>query len=864
MIKPNEFIKNMGAGYNLGNMYECYNFTKSTEYWRYWQYGTWKYSLSSYNTDIIKSTSFTMIKSAETKSIVLSFNIIKELKDFDFKITHSSYKTGNGKIIFNIEKVSLDNEIIKPNIKEFVMSELNNGEASFKFTLNDILGEEQNTDGRKLSVTIAANRDSLTQYPTLDDNILSTVRSYYCTSPIDSWGNRRLKEAHLLAIWAVGFRSIRLPVTWSGHCDVLENGHVTIDKEFFEHLDNILQTIHTDEHPFNICINVHHDDGASGWLRTDKYLTDKTVVNRYKDYWNQISEHFKDYDYWLQFGTNNEVLNSSSVWEGSGVTTTDIFGLVTFQKDAYDIIRNSGGNNKNRIVFYPTYAAKRGSMGASYINPNDPSDKGLWHIPYDDNGNIDAYGICDIHPYNSNITSIQNDNKKVRAYNYPVVYGEYGVNASQLTSKAVCVSQCYLVAYATWAGIGTYLWDDFGTMKTLNKDSCSLTNSYDFDKLWQGFTYNYIPSLCQSANLKQVDIGLTNRRSILCMGDTSTILLDTKDVVTVTQEEGDTVVLSGDTITTGNYGKSTLLAISYTGEYNTITIDVKPYKNKIATVYDKNWEHYSYSVWDSWKVTDNPNNASFFIPVHGGDEIAFTNTTNTNALYVREYSASKSLLTWGDKAYSIASGQSKAVQSNCAFVGVYFIRNRISSGVYQEVKEGTNVTVYSRDYNMNEEGFETEERTANISDLNQYSVSINRIVNIIGGVEYLFDMGIDCKVHVIEYGKDKESIKNDTWYKNGDRFTTNLFSFYMRLDIVIDNITYKSIIEKFENKELEPKLLYHDFCDADNTIYNESYSKDQEIEQGSIIDHEYWKDSITHKIYKASCQNGEMVLIKVE
>ena len=29
------------------------------------------------------------------------------------------------------------------------------------------------------------------------------------------------------------------------------------------------------------------------------------------------------------------------------------------------------------------------------------------------NGNIDAYGICDIHPYNSNITSIQNDNKKV-------------------------------------------------------------------------------------------------------------------------------------------------------------------------------------------------------------------------------------------------------------------------------------------------------------------------------------------------------------------------------------------------------------------------------------------------------------------
>ena len=74
----------------------------------------------------------------------------------------------------------------------------------------------------------------------------------------------------------------------------------------------------------------------------------------------------------------------------------------------------------------------------------------------------------------------------------------------------------------------------------------------------------------------------------------------------------------------------------------------------------------------------------------------------------------------------------------------------------------------------------------------------------------------------------------------------------------------KRIIEKFENKELEPKLLYHDFCDADNTIYNESYSKDQEIEQGSIIDHEYWKDSITHKIYKASCQNGEMVLIKVE
>lgn len=812
-ITPREFIKNMGAGYNLGNMYECFNFTKATEFWRYWQYGTFSYKVMDGSTEIV-GNNFTVVSKGKEVETKMTFTFPDT--SANIVISHNKY-TLTKAMKFVIKSAKVNGSIVAPTKSTFTTTTSGSTQV-FTINASDL---SASASGKSVEITFTVDINALEQYPTSNNTVLSEARTFYATAPIDSWGNRRLKEAHILAIWEAGFRSIRMPITWTGRCDVGTNGHVTIDAEFFAHIDSILAMLHTPAHPFNVFINVHHDDGESGWLQTDAYVDDVEVRNRYADYWTQIANHFKNYDYWLTFGTNNETLNSVKAWEGASVTKKDIYGLVTFQQVAHDIIRSSGGKNADRIVLYPTYAAKRGAMGSTYQNPSDSSDTGTWHIPYESDGSIDPYGICEIHPYNSYIGSVKEDNQKARAYGYPVIYGEYGVSSSQLNDEATCISQAYIVSYATWAGMGTYLWDDFGNMKLLNKDECTLTNSRDFNRLWVGYAHNFIPSLTASATLKEVDIGLTNRRTKMCLGDKTKVLLNSTQKVTLTQESGSSVTIDGNELTTGGLGKSKILAISYTGEYNDIDIDVVQYQNTIDTEYSSGWENNSYSEWDSWKVTVSDANASLFIPVNGGDTIKFVNTSNSNALRVREYNANKSLITWGDKAYSLANGASRAVQPNCAYVGVTFNRTKVGS-VYEEPLAGTKVLVSSRDFNIPENGFETEGRVANISNYNKYSASIFRTIDVIGGVDYTLHIGSDCNVNIIEYGNDGTTIKSNNWYTDGEEFTTNLFTKKIRFEIAIQGDTYADIIEKFNSKEIEPKLYYSDFSDAEPPKYNET------------------------------------------
>ena len=817
-MSPYEFIDSMGAGYNLGNMYECYSFGMGTEFYRYWQYGSWKMSVINGEDILMKEKSASLIKSAKALDISLSFTLPSS-NQFSIVLTSSVYKQGNQNISFDIKNVKIDGKQILPKKDTLILKPLDEGKTTLLVDANEYFGTD--TKEKTCEMTIAIKIDLVKQHPTDEEDVLSQVRRYYAYSPIDSWGNRQLKEAHILAIWEAGFRSIRLPITWMGRCDQLEDGHIKVDQEFFDHLAKIIAMLHTDEHPFYVMINIHHDDQDSGgWLRANSYIDDMTLQNRYRDLVTQICEFMKDYDYWLQFGTNNETLNSRHIWEGGEVKPVDIFGLMMFQQDAHDIIRSSGGKNKERIIMYPTYAAKRGAMASSYQNPNDTNDKGIWHLPLEENGEIDPFGICEIHPYTSNAATVISDNQYVCKYKYPVIYGEFGVNASQLNTQSVCQSQALMVSYATLHHIGTYIWDDFGGMKLLNKDNCSLTNSKNFDKLWSGFTYNFIPSLTASANLKKVDIALSNRRTYMCIGDSTDIFLDTVHPLTLIQEEGDSVVLSGNNLVTGALGKSKIVGMSYTGEYNYLDIEVVNYQNAISTIYDDGFENYSYSVWDSWKVTENVINASVFLTIKKGDVIKFHSPNSTNPLKVREYSASKSLITWGEAAYSLKDGESHTLPANCCYVGASF--NKVKKNGEYVVPKGTYIEVISRDYSKPEKGFEIETREVKLANSDNYYSSIYRTIALTGGIKYKINLGVDCDIHIMEYGKDGVTLKEDHWNKDGDEFTANPFTYYIRMSISMDS-KHEDIIKAFNEGILNPTFEYEDFIESPISEYQEEH-----------------------------------------
>lgn len=70
-----------------------------------------------------------------------------------------------------------------------------------------------------------------------------------------SWGNPPVTKALLRAIWAQGFRSVRIPVTWTDH-----EGSApayAIDPKFMSRVKQVVDWALSDG--FYVVLNVHHD-----------------------------------------------------------------------------------------------------------------------------------------------------------------------------------------------------------------------------------------------------------------------------------------------------------------------------------------------------------------------------------------------------------------------------------------------------------------------------------------------------------------------------------------------------------------------------------------------------------------------------
>ena len=712
---------------------------------------------------------------------------------------------------FAIKSVKVDSTVKEPLTSTLTFPKFTNSTSTLDINCSTLFNDKP-SEGTNITITMEINGEPLNLYPTDDEEVLSNIRKYYCTFAIDSWGSRHVKEAHVKALATAGFKSVRIPITWKDRLDPLDDkGHVHIDTEFLDHIAGIINLFH--QYNFLVVINMHHDD--QDWLKTGKYLTDPTVSTRYKDIWTQIATYFKDYGDWLAFASNNETRNDSGVWEGSGVTSTDIYGLMQIQKDFYDIVRNISGN-EHRICMYPTYAAKQGAIKSTYVNPNDETDTGMWGFPYDD-----PYGIAEVHPYNNGISIIQSDNRKVASRGLPTVYGEYGVNASQTHDKQTCINQAYMVAYAKFKGMGTYLWDDNGGMQILRRDNCRMDNSDDYDKLWNGSEFNFIQAIVASADLKQKEILLNNRRQSCYAGDKVEVYLDTDQPVTLSNEGEGKVALNGNCFVAGMENIDNLLAISYMGEYNTIDVAVDVPQNTKETIYDntyEHWEHNSYSLWDTWKVTEGERRYSIFLPVTTAyTRIVACNTTSAAKWEVAEYNKNKELILYGSKAKTLENNDEPYIISpNAAYIGIFVINPKTTN-----MMDGTFVKIIERD----SEAVETKDRMAqytdNILNYNNYNVSIYRTIEAAGGMEYTIDMGMDSDVYIIEYNGDK--IEHEGWYKNGDTFTTNLFTKTMRIEIVVPNNKITQLVNNFNSKSLAPKLRYTDY-DTHVSQYNEIHS----------------------------------------
>jgi endoglucanase len=189
------------------------------------------------------------------------------------------------------------------------------------------------------------------------------------------WGNPKTTQAMMDAVKAMGFKTVRIPVTWQGHLGPAPD--YTIDKAWLDRVEEIANYVLKDG--MYAIVNTHHD----GWIRlTAEGQTAGT--NEAAKVWAQIATRFRDYSDYLILETFNEPKGRQNQYSGGTPEARAI--LNAYHLASVNAIRATGGNNAKRIIMCATHAA----------TPSDPAIRDLV-IPNDD-----PRVIVSIHTYYPN------------------------------------------------------------------------------------------------------------------------------------------------------------------------------------------------------------------------------------------------------------------------------------------------------------------------------------------------------------------------------------------------------------------------------------------------------------------------------
>ena len=178
-----------------------------------------------------------------------------------------------------------------------------------------------------------------------------------------SWGNPKTTPEMIDAIKAMGFKTVRIPVTWGSHIGPAPD--YTIDKAWLDRVEEIANYVLKDG--MYAIVNTHHD----GWVRlTAEGQAEGT--NEAARVWAQIATRFKDYSDYLILETFNEPKGRVNQYSGGTPETRAI--LNAYHLASVNAIRAAGGNNAKRIIMCATHAATPSDAAISdlVIPNNDP------------------------------------------------------------------------------------------------------------------------------------------------------------------------------------------------------------------------------------------------------------------------------------------------------------------------------------------------------------------------------------------------------------------------------------------------------------------------------------------------------------
>ncbi|RPF39208.1 cellulase family glycosylhydrolase [Streptomyces sp. TLI_185] len=164
-----------------------------------------------------------------------------------------------------------------------------------------------------------------------------------------SWGNPPVTKALFDTIKAQGFRSVRIPVTWTDHQS--STAPYTIDARWMTRVKQVVDWALSDG--LYVVINVHHDSWQ--WI-ADMPTDHDGVLARFKASWTQIAATFRDSPSSLLFESNNEPQFNNTT-DAQGIQYNDELNTAF-----HSVVRQSGGNNATRLLVLPSLHTNSGQV----------------------------------------------------------------------------------------------------------------------------------------------------------------------------------------------------------------------------------------------------------------------------------------------------------------------------------------------------------------------------------------------------------------------------------------------------------------------------------------------------------------------
>lgn len=180
-----------------------------------------------------------------------------------------------------------------------------------------------------------------------------------------AWGNPVTTERLIAKIIDEGFNLIRLPVSWRNH--IGEAPDYIIDENWMNRIQEVVDWAY--KRGAYVILNIHHE----GWH--DPYYENRdAAATKLRKVWKQIAKRFENYDEHLIFEGMNEPRKCGTEleWNGGDQEGWDVVN--DLNEVFINTIRSSGGNNPERCLMIPGYAANC-SVGIKHLNIPEGDDK---------------------------------------------------------------------------------------------------------------------------------------------------------------------------------------------------------------------------------------------------------------------------------------------------------------------------------------------------------------------------------------------------------------------------------------------------------------------------------------------------------